>query len=835
MRLALLVLFFLSGFAALLYQVLWQRQLGLIFGNTAHAAATTLAVFFLGMALGSWLWGERAARTTRPLRLYAWLELGIAAAALAFFALLPAYRALYGPLFRILGESPLSFAFAKVLLASGVLLLPALCMGGTLPMMAQHVVRDPDQLGRSGTLLYGVNTLGGALGAFVAGFYLPAALGIRSSYLVAVGISAAVGLAALALSTGTPPASPRAEAATIDTDRPRPVAGRAVSALAFLSGFVSLGLEVLWTRMFAQVLHNSVYSFAAILVTFLVSLALGAAGAHALCRRTLRPQRVLYVLLLASGAAVALSPFAFFAATDGLAYVAPDAGWSVYVRAVFAVAALVMLGPGVLIGVIFPYLLHAGAPVDGSSGKTVGRLAALNTAGAIAGAVISGFVLLEWLGLWAGIKALGLLYLAAAALLAPAIPGLSRAVRILPLAGLLLFATVLDPTRLPIVRRAPGDAVLGEWESAYGVTAVVQNGTTRRLKMDNHYALGGTGALDYEATQADIPLVIHAAPRSIFFLGLGTGITAGAALRHPVDRLTAVELVPEVVEAARLHFAPYSNGLFTDPRARVAVGDARSFLLGTDQRYDVIIGDLFIPWQPAAGSLYTREHFEAVRDRLAPGGVFAQWLPLYQLSKGEFAVVAHTMLEVFAQVTLWRGDFLPDRPIVAMIGQADPTPLDPERLTENFRRRQGGETVPRAQVMALTALFYAGNLSATRDLFATAVVNTDDRPVIEYSSPITQREQRGNAAQWFVGEPLGAFYDLLAARVPAERDPYLARLSPAERGYVDAGRTLFRSKLAQAAGREEEARQLADTFAAEVPFEVYMMFQRRTALPASPR
>jgi spermidine synthase len=843
--LALCVLFFLSGFAGLVYQVLWLRQLGLLFGNTAYAAAMTLTIFFLGLTLGSWFWGNRAATVARPLRAYALLELAIAATAVAYFGLLDLYYAVYGTLFRTFGSAPFLFTFVKAILATGILLPPAVFMGGTLPMMGQHVVRGAEQLGRRVTLLYGINTAGGALGALSAGFYLPPVLGFTRSYWLAIGVSIAVGVAAYAIGASNSPLwkrgaggdfatdpsqeipldppFPKGEAGVLDPHVPTGEGG--VLAVAFLSGFATLGLEVLWTKMFAQVLHNSVYSFSAILVTFLVALALGSFAAHLLCRRAAQPAFGLVVLLLLAGALVGLTPYAFHFVTDGLSYVAPKARWHAYILSVFANAATVMLLPAAVIGTVFPYLLALTRLVDESAGKTVGRLVAVNTSGAILGSLAAGFVLLGWLGLWASIKTMALLYFAAAAVVSARLP-LSPALRALPLGGLLLFATALDSSRLPLVRLDPRGECLHEmWEGPHGVVAVVERGKNLRLKVDNYYSLGGTGAFTYEQTQADIPIVMHPNPKSIFFLGLGTGITAGAALFHPVAEVTAAELIPEVVTAARGHFAKYINGLFEDPRARVVFEDGRHFLLGTDHTYDVIVGDLFIPWQAGAGSLYTKEHFEAVARRLAPGGLFAQWLPLYQLSRDEALVITRTMLEVFPQLTLWRGDFLPGRPIVALVGQLAPAPLDPEALVENFRRRRKDPEAPRQAVLALTAMFYVGNLGANRDLFSPYLINVDDRPLIEYSAPITQREQNAAGGSWFTGRTLSAWYDELSARVPPEKDPYLARLKGDEYAYVRAGHSLFKSKVLHAAGDEAGAKALADQFSREVPYEVYRMFQ----------
>src|SRR5262249_14749876 len=193
-------------------------------------------------------------------------------------------------------------------------------------------------------------------------------------------------------------------------------------------------------------------------------------------------------------------------------------------------------------------------------------------------------------------------------------------------------------------------------------------GGVAALRLRGRDVGGRRGPLRGARRQADPPMLLPPAPRALFFLGLGTGITAGAALFHPVERVTVAELVPDIALLAREYFSPMANGLFSDPRARIVIGDGRALLAADPQRYDVIVSDLFVPWHAGTGSLYTREHFERIRDRLTDDGVFAQWLPLYQLSMREFAVIAHTMLEVFPLVTVWRGDFSASEPIVALVG-----------------------------------------------------------------------------------------------------------------------------------------------------------------------
>jgi len=814
-------LFVLSGAAALIYQVLWLKQLGTLFGNSAQAAAATLSIFFLGLALGSRAWGGRAGHSANPLRAYAILEVAIAASALLYFPLFDLYTALYPTLAQWLGAPSFAFTFAKLVLAAVMLLPTAFFMGGTLPYMIEHVVRRREQLGTSFSWLYGCNTVGGAAGAFAAAFLLPQALGFTRAFAVPLALNLTVAAAAAVLSLRPDGASRTTPA----VDAPPGRADALIVAVAFFSGAATLGLEVLWTRMFAQVLHNSVYSFATILVVFLIALALGAALANRLCRMRTEPTLVLPWLLLVAGMAAGLSPFVFSAATGGLTYVAPTAGWWEYVATVFATAGGVLLLPGIAIGAVFPYLARMAAE-EGTRGPgaTAGRLVSWNTAGSILGSLAAGFLLIELLGLYFSMSAIAFAYLLLALLLAPP---RDRGLRFALAGALALNALVLNPARLPLVRTMhPEEFIRETWETGQGIVAVTQQGATRLLKVDSHYSLGGTSAKTYEEAQADIPMILHPRPERVFFLGMGTGITAGAALRHKVEVVTVCELLPAVVTAARRHFAPYVNGLFDDPRAKIVVEDGRQYLLVTDESYDVIISDLFVPWQAGAGSLYTREHFEVVRSRLRPGGLFAQWLPLYQLSPRDAQVIMRTMLEVFPHVTVWRGDFMPNQPIIALIAQEPGTRLDPEVVTANFRHRRGSDALSRELAVAFTSLFYVGNLSANSDLVVNAPINTDDHPFIEYQAPVAQREQAGGAQSGFVSFELAKFQDELAARLPPLRDPFLADLTVAEREYTRAGADLFHAALQKGAGEADAAAKHAADFSQRVPKAVYELFRK---------
>jgi spermidine synthase len=544
-----LLLFVASGVAALIYEVLWLKELGRLFGVTAHAAATTLAVFFVGLAAGGFVWGRRASRMAHPLRTYGLLELATALTAVAYFFILAFYRAVYSALFTAVGDHPLLLQGAKVGLAFGVLFLPAFFMGGTLPVMGQFLVRHPRHLGRKASLLYAANTVGAALGAFLAGFYLPVALGFKAAYLVPIALNLVVGGVALVWSRR----HETARAATAPAPVVEPTAGVAsegagagryglVWTAAVVSGFTTLGLEVLWIRMFGQVLQNSVYTFAALLTVFLLALGLGSGLAHLLCRRPWSPWSVLFTLLTLSGLLVGLTPWAFYRTTSGLEVLEGATGWSGYITTVFVRVAGVILIPGAVLGCVFPYLMKLSEGWTRSPGRTIGQLAAANTGAAILGSLTAGFVLLDGLGLWASIRLMAVIDLALAALVLPGFSRSRMALRALPLACVVLFGTVVTYSGFADAHVEPGETLLQVWEGSDGTVAVVRRGEDLRMKFNNSYTLGSSASAMLHRRHAWMPLSLHPEPRTAFYLGMGTGLSAGAALDFPLRRVSVSEI-----------------------------------------------------------------------------------------------------------------------------------------------------------------------------------------------------------------------------------------------------------------------------------------------------
>jgi spermidine synthase len=784
-------LFILSGAAALIYQVLWARELGLLFGSTAQAAALTIAIFFTGLAIGGWLFGRCAARLERPLRAFGLVEIGVAATALGHFLVADAYVALYPSLYAMVGGNAVLETLLKACVAATILLPSAILMGGTLPLMGQHVIRTRHDLGRLGSALYALNTAGGAAGALAAGFFLPVWLGFSGAYLLAVGFDLFVGTTAVLIARRALPRQVEA----------RPVRAAIPARLwiiAFASGFATLAVEVIWTRALAQVLQNSVYTYALVLTVFLAALSLGAALANRLGRLPLRPEAVLTGLLLASAAVIAATPHLFFHLTGGLGYLGGRADFADYVLEVARVAVLAILIPGTILGAVLPYLLRL--MQDGAApGEVLGRLIAVNTTGAIMGALAGGFVLLPLVGAWKALWLMGAVYALLATLLwRPADGRAARGLRLASLAG--ASALLVGSPGLQATRLNPGEELLAFREGPSAHVAVVERGEARFIRVNNFYTLGGSGALVPERNQTMIPLLTHPDPREIFFLGLGTGISAGAGLFANPDRVTVCELLPDVVDFARDWFAPYVNGLFADPRVTLHAEDGRQCLARSPATYDMIIADLFTPWRAGVGNVYTLEHFRLAASRLNPGGAYVQWMPLYQVSRAELEIIANTMAQVFPELTLWRGDLYPERSILALIGRMEAQPLDPVTLAAQWRAMTG-DTEADDVLIDRALKFYAGN--AASGLFADAPINSDDRPLIEYLAPRTHRAVIAGRADWLTGRARDRLYAELLTALPPEDDPYLARLTQGQRDLVQAGRVYaeWRGMRARGDGR----------------------------------
>ncbi len=822
------VMVFFSGFAGLLYQILWMRQLGLLLGNTSYAAAITLGVFFFGLAMGSWFWGNRCARLPNLLRTYAWLEFGIGVCGLLFLVVLNYFQSIYPILYQS-AKPGVKLMMLKCLLTFLMVFPPSFFMGGTIPVLGQFLIRTQGSFGTTAAKIYGINTIGAAVGAFATGFFLIILLGFKFTCFLGIFISLAIALVSFLLARRPEPqeapsvipdqkpissrksAAKKNEVAAPVVEKLQTASRSVIYAFAFISGFNVLALEVLWTRMFAQVHENSVYSFSAVLIVVLICLALGALFASWLAKRSAHPLKTLFFLMIFSGIGVAISPFIFYAETNELQMIATDVAFASYVWGLFKTGFATIGLPCLVLGTVFPFLMKSEECFAGQPGKSIGVLSAINTIGAILGSMICGFLLLQFLGMWRSVQIIAASYFIIALIMPLGKSAFYGAIKILTAFILLICLTLLSPTKLPVTGTVhgnePDETIVEVWEASDGTVSVVQsNFKGHSIKVNSSYGLGSTSSRMSQILQTRIPLLIYPETESIFYLGMGTGATAGEALNKTdfknIKEVTVCELLPDVVRASKKYMTgkvdgfDYTNGLFSDPRAKVLVEDGRNHLMATDKTFDMINADLFLPYQRGTGSLYSLEHYQSAKKRLNLGGVYVQWLPLYQVSEYEFGVITKTMLSTFDQVTLWRHNFKPGEEIVALVGHQNksPLPTDAHKHYEAYVRRQFISDTDGNAVQSLhlptqrdILLFYCGNVSASRSLFEKYPINTDDKPIIEYKTPISLHHKNGNKTKKFVADQFSNLVDKLLDNTPPASDPMLAGQNPQNKNLPLAG------------------------------------------------
>jgi spermidine synthase len=656
-RARLLALAFVSGAAALTYEAVWIRWFRLLFGSTTHASSATLAAFFGGLALGAALFGRRAARSTRPLRAYAWLELGVALSALWVPLAVRLYDPLYPWLYAHLGDERAAFVAVKLALALVALLPASVAIGGTLPLLATALLGGPEALGKLGTRLYALNTLGAAAGAALGALVLPEWIGVTATYAVALGATLAVAGASFALRAHDRPAEapsrPLARPSAAPAG-PRPAAG--ACALAFASGFGLLAFEVLLIHALGQRYSHSAYTLGFVLLAALVGLAASAALVSLGDGRVAAPA-LLRVALALTAVLLLLFPWI-------LRLVGPLA----------LVAGLLVFVVG---GMVFPLTFRMVA--GGHPGRRLGALLAANTLGGILGSAAASFVLLPFVGLWSSLGWLGLVYGVAPLAVAGPLRARAAAAALPALALLGVGLAAADPWRTPSVTLQPGETLLALAEGAHGLVSVVESADgNRRIKIDDLYQFGNSKEALLAERTGHLPLLLHEAPRAVAFVGSATGGVAGAAVLHPVTRIDLIEIVPEVQDLAAAHFAATNRGVHADPRTRLVTEDGRNHLRATTERYDVIVEDCFVPFMPSAAAMYTREHYRDARARLTPDGIFCQWLPVYQFEERTLAIVLATFLAEFPEGTLWRPHLRAHFPVVALVGAAGALPSVPE-------------------------------------------------------------------------------------------------------------------------------------------------------------
>ena len=765
--LAIGALFVGSGCAALVYEIVWFQLLTLVIGASAVSLALLLASFMGGMCFGSLAWPRLVSPKHNPLRMYALLEFLIGGCGLLLLWLLPKIGDLYWPMAGH-GSGGVALRAVTALLT---LLPPTFLMGATLPAVARWVKSTQVGLSQLGWF-YGANTFGAVLGTLLAGFVLLPYFDVHIATLVAVSINIVVAGIAWTIADGIA-YQPAEEPVVAANDPPTP-AWSSVHFVIALSGLTALGAEVVWTRMLSLLFGATAYTFSILLAVFLIDLGFGSAIGAWLARRVRWPA---YQLACCQAMLALAIPFGAYMIAHVLPSWLADRGEVTMPLARMLLdlirAAAAMLPATLLWGASFPLAVATAGQGQRDTGKIVGKVYAFNTLGAIIGSAAFSLGALPNLGSQLSQQVLTLLAAASGVVLMfskgiqhqqhEAAEVVARAEKrwgsAVAVTLVIAFFLSLGLPHVPKGMLAFGRLV-DRWDTAAeylyvseGLDAAVVV-TQRDEKFRDFHVSGKVVAsndwidLRIERMLGHLPAMAHKQPKTALVVGCGAGVAAGSLLMHPsIERVVICEIEANVPKAAGKFFAKENYGVIDDPRVTVIHDDARHFLVSTDEKFDVITADPIHPWVRGAAALYTTEFLDVCSEHLAPGGVMALWVPLYETNEAAVQCEVATFLQVYPDCTIWSSEIEGGGYDVVLLGSNDNRPAEVARLIQRARSHQ-----PLLDSLAEVQLgdqdgflkVYAGEAALLNEWLRGAPINRDSNLRLQYLAGWSIDSQRAN-------------------------------------------------------------------------------------------
>jgi spermidine synthase len=713
---------FLSGFSALIYQLIWVRLLGLVFGVSSFAVATVVAVFLLGLGLGSYFFGKWSERTDNPLRIYMYVELGIALCSLASYLVietLPVYRYLYEYAYNNLdfyGMSVIRLALSIV-----VLLPPVFLIGGTMPLISKYFLTASTNLGSNFSRLYYLNTLGAAAGVLLTGFVFVKFFGVFATLMIAVAGNLAV---AAIIATSKSVAAETTESA----EESAPYSY--MLFILFLTGFISLSYEMLWVRILSTYSLSTSQAFALIVAGFLLGFSVGSylVSRQIDLRKNLEPLFSRVCILTALSGAVVLFVFQRFEEITGLLTTSLPGS---YLTLSLAMAFVVSLIPAVFMGILFPLGLRIYAHDIHRIGVKAGNIFFSNTLGCVLGSLLTGFVLIPFAGMWNTTLILVNLSLLISLFLFLRKRDFPRThlgslIIAAVLANLLVFT---DKKTFPI--EVEGLDVIYYAEGLSGTVTAIGNEGYRGLFVDGQNVSGTDPVLLADSKMlAHLPLLLVDDPQAALTVGYGTGTTSGSMLLHGVA-VDAVEIEQKVIDAAPL-FDNVNYRSYADEDLDIVLDDARNYIDVVAEEFDVIVTDVTNLKYKRNPYLYTREYFKIMQRALSDDGIAAAWLPVGGLSFRDLRVLIATFDRVYPHTTIWYFTQYPTHFII-LVGTPEPAAVDISVLARRMESvKEDLKTIQVDNAYEVAGMLLLGERDVD-DLVAGVPVHTDNHPILEFS------------------------------------------------------------------------------------------------------
>jgi len=771
---AVIIIFFFSGIAGLIYEIVWVRFLTMFVGGSAFSVSIVLTIFMGGLALGSGIAAKLTDRLMRPhqmLKAYGLIELAIAVYGIFFLWIMSALNPFYALLYHNLSHNYLLYNIVSAIISMLVLLIPTTLMGATLPVLSKYYMVSKSDLGARTGRLYGVNTLGGALGALSAGIFLIHYWGVLTTLYTAVAINLIIGLFCYLYASKQATTKSIFKAVLGKVDKPKPARNprTILYAVLIVSGFCSMAYEVIWTKLLGLLAGPTTYSFSIVLFTFIVGLALGSIFFGYVVDKTKhRIFLLVFTQLLAALLVLATSQIMgnsnlFFAK---LLYENRTNFVLIEILKALSLFSFMIL-PTMCLGAVFPIIIKMQTETIESIGNTVGRLYAVNTIGALLGSFCAGFFFVPLFGKNLSLSILIILQTATALLVYVFYTQKKFSLIYIGSALVVLLALIFprwNPSYFIHGRYLRfnaqeqlfnnnsypkllfnGQSILKsefrEPDILYfndgigGFVAACQSINSlgvRNIYLSSSGKMEGSVHGDWSTMGllAHYPLLLHPKAEEVLVIGLGTGITAGEALYYPIKNLDVVEISPEVVEASQF-FQSVNNDVLNDSRTTLLIQDARTHLTLSDRQYDVISSEPSNPWVAGVANLYTKDYFEKVKNHLKPDGIFVQWYHAYQSDWEIFALVGRTITAVFPNTILIKtkkigGDFL----FISFKNNSQK--FDPAIINNNLQYANASPNISIEKYQVLYPLIVAEN---TDSMFGTGPTHTDTQPYLEYQAP----------------------------------------------------------------------------------------------------
>jgi spermidine synthase len=763
------LLFFVSGVAALVYQSLWLRMFTLVLGNSLYSASIVFASFMFGLGLGAWLFGRYIEDRKDILGVYIVLELGIAVTGLATGKLIPHLSTITWAIQNRLLDFPFFLQLFRATISFLILLVPTVLIGGTLPVLTHFLTHRLDLAGRRIGGLYGWNTVGAVLGCAVTGFWLLKNEGMTASLYFAVGLNLLIVLAALVLrfivlSSKDKVAGKTGKAAPGST-LPALSGGmqRLLLIAAGITGMAALAYEVVWARFLSFLLHNEFYNYYLMLSMVLLGIGVGSLVYARWLDRVKKRLRLLGLLEISLGPVVGIcyllcaflyrqsgSAVTFVRFQDFFLNVFENPFYSlISIRLLYTVIAVFL--PSAIMGIVFPLICRLYLTDQKNIASGTGRVYAANTAGAIVGALACGFLLVPVLGIQNSLFLIAFanLALGGAILLFDTRRNKStqgREVAIIAAAAacfaLMAFLPGNQVKEFALKNKKYTNLIYYR-EGLTGTVVVLEDkvDSTKTLYINSlgevHNGLAGMQTFK---VMGHLPLMLHESnPQDVLMVTFGGGIASGAVARHPIKVLDVVELEPAVVDASSWVFAEENRRVRDDPRIRIHLEDGRNYLSTSNKLYDVIISDSTNPASSDSWLLYTLEFYLLCLERLAPGGIMAQWLPVHSGSPESYCTIVKTFQTVFPHTSIWF-----TRDYTLLIGTPEPLSISYPELVEKLSVesiREDLEPYCLDNPLELLDCFLMGEASVRR-MVVDATISTDNLPFYQLTTD-EQSETRG--------------------------------------------------------------------------------------------